>query len=72
MQVGKSYRYELGLREAQRVRGEFYGGAYGCPGEYFRGAPVQRNCEIERMQCQRCWSRTYAGEEWIPYENRGE
>ena len=72
MQVGKSYRHELRMRETQRVKDEFYGGAYGCPGEYFRGASVQKNCKIERMECERCWSRTYAGEEWIAYENRGE
>ena len=72
MQVGKSYRDELRVREVQRVREEFYGGGYGCPGEYFCGAAVQENCKIERKQCEECWSRTYAGEEWIPYEKREE
>ncbi len=67
-----SYRDELWVRQPQAVKDEFYGGAYGCPGEYFRGAPA-RNCHsIERAQCERCWGGTYASEEWIPYEKRDE
>lgn len=68
--VRNSYRNELKLRERQAVREEYYGGAYGCPGEYFRGAPAE-NCRSDlRRRCQVCWSKTYADEEWIPYEKR--
>ena len=69
--VRTSYRDELRVRQAQTVREEFYGGAYGCPGEYFRGAPG-KNCHIRREQCEECWSGIYQSEEWIPYEKRDE
>ena len=68
----RSYREELRLREWRAVRREFCGGAYGCPGDYFRGAPAD-NCKSELLQrCPRCLSKTYADEEWIPYEMRNE
>lgn len=67
-----SYRDELRVRQAQMVREEFYGGAYGCPGEYFRGAAARNCAAIERAACENCWSETYQSEEWIPDEERGE
>lgn len=68
----RSYREELRLRERQAVRREFCGGAYGCPGDYFRGAPSE-NCKRDLLRlCPICWSKTYADEEWIPYEMRNE
>lgn len=70
--VRNSYRDELRARESEAVREEFLGGAYGCPGEYFRGAPAA-NCQSGfRTRCQMCWSNVYADEEWIPYEKRNE
>lgn len=69
---GRSYREELRLRERRAVRREYCGGAYGCPGDYFRGAPSD-NCRRDlSIRCPECWSRTYADEEWIPYEKRDE
>ena len=68
----RSYREELELREKQAVRWEYCGGAYGCPGEYFRGAPAERCRGFFPKQCSACWSKVYADEEWIPYEKRYE
>ena len=43
--VWSSYREELKTREPQAVDERFAGGAFGCPGEYFRGAEVlMRGC----------------------------
>ena len=67
-----SYRDELRKRQAQAVREEFFGGAYGCPGEYFRGAAARDCRRVERGLCQQCWSETYASEEWIRDEERGD
>lgn len=67
-----SYREELELRERQAVREEYHGGAYGCPGEYFRGAPAEDCRQGFRKRCHLCWSMAYADEEWIPYEERDE
>ena len=67
-----SYRDELTARQALAVREEFYGGAYGCPGEYFRGAPAKNCSSIRRERCEKCWSGIYQSEEWIPDEKRGE
>ena len=67
-----SYRDELGARQAQAVRREFFGGAYGCPGEYFRGAPARDCRSVKRKACEECWSGIYQSEEWIPYEKRDE
>lgn len=68
--VWTSYRGELGKRQAQAVREEFFGGAYGCPGEYFRGAAAKDCQVITRKRCEDCWSEAYAGEEWIKDEER--
>ena len=67
-----SYRDELGARQAQAVREEYYGGAYGCPGEYFRGAPARDCRNVRRTMCEECWNGIYQSEEWIPYEKRDE
>ena len=65
-----SYRDELRRREIKSVNAAFNGGAYGCPGEYFRGAAAE-DCRGEfRVRCSRCWSDPYGGEEWIPPEKR--
>ena len=65
-----SYREELAAREPQAVDERFAGGAFGCPGEYFRGAEVLvAGCGF-RQGCAACWNRPYEGEEWIPYEAR--
>jgi len=67
---GESYRDVLRRREPHSVNTAFSGGAYGCPGEYFRGAAAL-DCRGEfRMRCVRCWSSPYGGEEWIPPERR--
>lgn len=68
----RSYRMELALREKQAVRAEYCGGAYGCPGEYFRGAPAENCRDGFPKRCDVCWSKSYADEEWIPYERRYE
>jgi len=66
----RSYRDELWRRERKSVNAAFAGGAYGCPGEYFRGAAAQ-DCRGEfQVRCRRCWSSPYGGEEWIPPEKR--
>ena len=65
-----SYREKLKTREPQAVDERFAGGAFGCPGEYFRGAAVLA-CECGfREWCEECWNRPYGEEEWIPYEKR--
>lgn len=66
----RSYRDVLRERERQAVREEYAGGAYGCPGEYFRGAPQEDCREGFRRRCRSCWNTAYADEEWIPSEKR--
>ena len=67
---GESYRDVLRRREPHSVNTAFSGGAYGCPGEYFRGAAAL-DCRGEfRVRCALCWSSPYGGEEWIPPERR--
>ena len=67
-----SYRDELKARESGLVDERFAGGAFGCPGEYFRGADAHDCRSGFRVRCENCWSRPYADEEWIPYKNRDE
>ena len=65
-----SYRDELRRRERKSVNAAFSGGAYGCPGEYFRGAAAQDCRRGFRVRCRQCWGSPYGGEEWIPPEKR--
>ena len=63
-----SYREELRRRDGTRVDPRFRGGAYGCPGEYFR-TPQSGDCRpIDRARCAACWGADYQGEEWIEHE----
>lgn len=72
IKMWSSYREELKMREPQSVDERFAGGAFGCPGEYFRGAPgFAHGCGF-RERCEDCWNGHYANEEWIPYEKRDE
>ena len=70
--MGESYREALRKREPEAVNEKFAGGAFGCPGEYFRGAPAKMCRGDFRRRCGGCWDRPYAQEEWIPYEKRDE
>ena len=66
----ESYLDELRRRESGAVNEAFSGGAYGCPGEYFRGAAAM-DCRGEfRVICKQCWSSAYEGEEWVPPQRR--
>ena len=71
-ETGNSYREVLQRWEPEVVDERFTGGAFGCPGEYFRGAPLA-SCRSDLLRrCEDCWSRPYEDEEWIPYEKRDE
>jgi len=64
-----SYRDELGRHEPDRVNAEFFGGAYGCPGCYFDGAPIDdhKSCRpLSAARCRDCWDKPYAQERWNP------
>ena len=61
----KSYREELRLRDERAVNDAFWGGAFGCPGEYFRGAAAMDCRSGFRLRCPLCWGSPYGDEEWI-------
>lgn len=63
-----SYREELSGRELRRVDERCPGGAFGCPGDYFRGAPAADCRPIVKSRCNMCWGTAYQNEEWIEYE----
>lgn len=63
-----NYRDELKKRDPGRVSATAIGGAFGCPGDYFHGAPVYEKvvCSpIKEQRCRRCWDAPYIGERWI-------
>jgi hypothetical protein len=64
-----SYRDELGSQQPERVNDEFFGGAYGCPGCYFDGAPIDdhlsggKKCRpLSTTRCRDCWDKPYQQE----------
>lgn len=64
-----TYLDELREQEPSSVSHLYMGGAYGCPGDYFFGAPCyeREKCwPIKEKKCKRCWDETYAQERWIP------
>ena len=66
----ESYRDVLRRQEPWAVNAAFSGGAFGCPGEYFRGAAALDCRGNFRVRCRQCWSEPYGGEDWIPPERR--
>lgn len=65
-----SYREELTDREPRAVDARCPGGAFGCPGDYFRGASAADCRPIARERCEACWGADYEDEEWIEYDER--
>lgn len=65
MESKLSYREELRRREPGRIDPRYRGGAYGCPGDYFRGARAEDCRSVQRAQCEDCWESEYKDEEWI-------
>lgn len=64
-----SYRDELKERNPGMVSDRHIGGAYGCPGEHFFGAPVfekERCSPVKAKRCTECWGQPYAQERWTP------
>lgn len=72
MESNLSYREELRRREPGRIDPRYRGGAYGCPGDYFRGARAEDCRPVVRAQCEGCWEELYQDEEWIAYDERFE
>lgn len=68
----RSYRDELSLRDSRAVDDAFSGGAFGCPGEYFRGAAALDCRGGFKTRCRRCWGSPYGDEEWIREDQRDE
>ena len=67
-----TYRDELREKDPGSVSSEYVGGAHGCPGDYFFGAPgyeISRCQPILEKKCKRCWGETYAQERWTPDDN---
>lgn len=67
-----SYRDKLKEHDPDRVNSIATGGAFGCPGEYFFGAPGyerSRCFPIKEKRCRRCWGRPYAQERCIPVDS---
>lgn len=60
-----SYRAALEKREPRAVDERCPGGAFGCPGDYFRGARAEDCRPIVRTRCGECWESEYMDEEWI-------
>lgn len=65
MESNLSYREALRRREPGRIDPRYSGGAYGCPGDYFRGAAAEDCRPIDRAQCEECWEGLYRSEEWM-------
>lgn len=63
-----SYQEELQRKNPKRVDKRYRGGAYGCPGDYFRGAAAMDCRKDFEERCARCWSESYKDEEWIGNE----
>lgn len=67
-----TYLDELREKDPSRVNSLYGGGAYGCPGNYFFGAPAfERNTcwPMAEKRCEACWDETYAQERWTPDDN---
>lgn len=65
-----SYREALRVREPRSVDERCPGGAFGCPGDYFRGAPAADCRPLIKRQCDVCWAVEYKDEEWIENDER--
>ena len=64
-----TYRDELREKDPSRVSSLSLGGAYGCPGDYFFGAPRYEPCQcspVKEKRCRACWDEPYAQERWTP------
>ena len=61
----QSYREVLETRAPHAVDERVPGGAFGCPGDYFRGAPAADCRPLIQGQCGVCWNGDYGNEEWI-------
>ena len=67
-----SYRDELERFEPDRVNDIFYGGAYGCPADYFPGSKGfdRETClPLKEGRCRRCWGQPYQGEVYKPNDD---
>ena len=50
------YREMLQRDHPDLVDGNCWGGCYGCPGDYYKGAPiVDEQCDADNEVCTRCW-----------------
>lgn len=65
-----SFREALSIREPCAVDARCPGGAFGCPGDYFRGAPAADCRPLIKEQCDVCWAVDYQDEEWIDNDER--
>ena len=64
-----TYRDELREKDPSMVSDWRIGGAYGCPGEHFIGAPCYEPCKcspVKEKRCRACWGQPYAQERWSP------
>ena len=63
-----SYREALRRIEPRRVDERYRGGAFGCPGDYFRGGRAEDCRKPQEAVCRACWDGMYQDEEWIENE----
>lgn len=70
MESNPGYREALRCREPGRVDERYRGGAFGCPGDYFRGARAEDCRRPEAAMCRACWDGKYRDEEWIDDDKR--
>ena len=70
MESNLSYRDVLARREPGRIDERYRGGAYGCPGDYFRGARAEDCTPPTAAKCRACWDGTYRDEEWMEHDEQ--
>ena len=58
-----TYREKLKIEHPELVDEDYIGGCFGCPGEYWKGAPnFSTQCK-KLGECSKCWDQTIPGTE---------
>ena len=56
-----TYRERVAIEHPEAVNSDSAGGVWGCPGDYWEGAPnIQSSCDVAHGACTVCWDRQAA------------